>query len=178
MIKVGVVGLGYWGPKLARNLAEMPDVTLAWVCDLSTPRLDHVKSLYPWVHLTCDYGQMLASDVDAIVLATPVSTHYRLSLEALRAGKHILVEKPLAASTDEAMEIAESAERHHLVAMVGHTFQYNAAVNVVRDLIESGELGHVCYINATRASLGLLQPDINVIWDLAPHDVSILLHIL
>jgi predicted dehydrogenase len=178
MIKVGVVGLGYWGPKLARNLAEMTDVTLAWVCDRSKPRLDHIESLYPWVQATCDYRQLLASDVDAVVLATPVSSHHRLSLEALRAGKHVLVEKPLAASTDEAMEIAETAERHHLVAMVGHTFQYNAAVNVVRDLIESGELGRVYYIHATRASLGLLQPDINVVWDLAPHDISILLHIL
>jgi predicted dehydrogenase len=178
MIKVGVVGLGYWGPKLARNFAEIPDVTLAWVCDLSTPRLDHIKSLYPGVQATHNYRQMLASDVDAVVLATPVSTHYRLSLDALHAGKHVLVEKPLAASTEEAMEIAEAAERHHLVAMVGHTFQYNPAVNVVRDLIESGELGRIYYINATRTSLGLLQPDINVIWDLAPHDVSILLHIL
>jgi predicted dehydrogenase len=178
MIKIGVVGLGYGGPKLARNFAEMPDVTLAWVCDLSRPRLDHIECLYPWVQPTCDYRQMLASDVDAVVLATPVSSHYRLSLEALRAGKHVLVEKPLAASTAEAMEIAEAAERHHLVAMVGHTFQYNAAVNVVRDLIDAGELGRIYYINATRASLGLLQPDINVIWDLAPHDVSILLHIL
>jgi predicted dehydrogenase len=178
MIKVGVVGLGYWGPKLARNIAEMPDSTLAWVCDLSTPRLDHIKSLYPWVQATCDYREMLASDVDAVVLATPVSSHHRLGLEALRAGKHVLVEKPLAASADEAMEIAETAERRHLVAMVGHTFQYNSAVNAVRDLIESGELGHVYYIHATRASLGLLQPDINVIWDLAPHDISILLHIL
>jgi predicted dehydrogenase len=178
MIKVGVVGLGYWGPKLARNFAEIPDVTLSWVCDLSRPRLEHVQSLYPWVQSTCDYSEVLASDVDAVVLATPVSTHCKLSLAALRAGKHVLVEKPLAASSAEAMEIAETADRHHLVAMVGHTFQYNAAVNVVRDLIESGELGRVYYINATRASLGLLQPDVNVVWDLAPHDVSILLHIL
>jgi predicted dehydrogenase len=178
MIKVGVVGLGYWGPKLARNFAEMPDVTLAWACDLNQERLDHIRSLYPCVQATCDYRQVLASEVDAVVLATNVSSHYRLALGALRAGKHVLIEKPLAAATAEAMEIAESAERHHLVAMVGHTFQYNAAVNAVRDLIKAGELGHVYYINATRASLGLLQPDINVVWDLAPHDVSILLHIL
>ena len=178
MIKVGVAGLGYWGPKLARNFAEIQDVELAWVCDQSRPRLDHVVSLYPWVHSTCDYHELLASDVDAIVLATPVSTHYQLGLEALRAGKHVLIEKPLATTTDQAMKIAETAERRQSVAMVGHTFQYNPAVNAVRDLIMSGELGRIYYINATRASLGLLQPDVNVIWDLAPHDVSILLHIL
>ena len=178
MIKIGVVGLGYWGPQLARNFAEIQDVELAWVCDLSQPRLDHVMSLYRWVHSTCDYRELLASDVDAVVLATPVSTHYQLGLQALRAGKHVLIEKPLATTTGQAMEIAETAERRHRVAMVGHIAQYNAAVNVVRDLIDTGELGRVYYINATRAGLGLLQPDVNVLWDLAPHDVSILLHIL
>ena len=113
MIKVGVVGLGYWGPKLARNFAEIQDVELAWVCDQSQPRLDHVASLYPWAHATPDYHELLSSDVDAVVLATPVSTHYQLGMQALRAGKHVLIEKPLATSTDQAMEIAETAERRH-----------------------------------------------------------------
>ena len=120
----------------------------------------------------------MSSDVDAVVIATPVSTHHALAMQALRAGKHVLIEKPIAASVAQAMEIAETADGHHLAAMVGHTFQYNPAFNVVRDLICSGELGQIYYINATRFNLGLLQPDINVIWDLAPHDLSILLHIL
>ena len=178
MVKVGVVGLGYWGPKLARNFHELPDAELAWVCDFSADRLAHVVSLYPGVRGTGDYREMLASDVDAVVIATPVSTHHALAMAALRAGKHVLVEKPLAASAVQAMEIAETADRLNLAAMVGHTFQYNPAVNTVRSLIASGELGRVYYIDATRVNLGLLQPDINVIWDLAPHDISILLHIL
>lgn len=178
MIKIGVVGLGYWGPKLARNFHALPGTQLSWVCDLEQPRLDHVTGLYAETQATRDYGELLASDVDAVVIATPVSTHHALAVAALRAGKHVLVEKPLAASVSDAMDIAETAERLHLAAMVGHTFQYNPAVNVVRDLIRDGELGQIYNINATRASLGLLQPDVNVVWDLAPHDVSILLHIL
>jgi predicted dehydrogenase len=178
MPTVAVVGLGYWGPKLARNFNELAGSQLAWVCDLDQARLDHVAGLYPGARATCDYDEVLHSDVDAIVIATPVSTHYRLAMAALRAGKHVMVEKPLAASSLEAMDIAETADCLHLAAMVGHTFQYNPAVNVVRDLVASGELGRIYYINATRANLGLLQPDINVVWDLAPHDVSILLHIL
>ncbi len=178
MVKVGVVGLGYWGPKLARNFAEIPDMALAWVCDQNSSRLEHVASLYPQAHATACYDEVLSSDVDAVVLATPVSTHYTLGMQALRAGKHVLIEKPLATSSDEAMELAETAERSGLVAMVGHTFQYNPAVNTVRDLIMSGELGCIYYIHSIRANLGLLQPDINVVWDLAPHDISILLHIL
>jgi predicted dehydrogenase len=177
-VKVGVIGCGYWGPKLARNFHELPDAELAWASDFRADRLDHVQKLYPSVRCTLDHPEILASDVDAVVIATPVSTHHPLAMEALRAGKHVLVEKPLADGMAHAIEIAETAEQHGLVAMVGHTFQYNPAVNVVRDLIASGELGQVYYIDATRVNLGLLQPDINVIWDLAPHDISILLHIL
>ncbi|HEX9115536.1 MAG TPA: Gfo/Idh/MocA family oxidoreductase [Anaerolineae bacterium] len=178
MIKVAVVGLGYWGPKLARNFAGIDDMALTWICDQSQARLDQVASLYPSAHATLDYNEVLSSNVDAIVLATPVSTHHKLGMQALRACKHVLIEKPLADSWEKAMEIAETAEHFRLVAMVGHTFTYNPAVNTVRDLIGSGQLGRIYYINSTRANLGLLQPDINVIWDLAPHDISILLHIL
>lgn len=178
MIKVGVVGLGYWGPKLARNFYELPGAQLSWVCDFDSSRRDHVTGLYPGTQATRDFEDLLASDIDAVAIATPVSTHHSLAMAALRAGKHVLVEKPLAASMSDALDIAEAADRLHLAAMVGHTFQYNPAVNVVRDLVQSGELGEIYNINATRASLGLLQPDVNVVWDLAPHDVSILLHIL
>ena len=177
-IKIGVIGCGYWGPKLARNFHEMPEAELAWVSDLRMDRLAHMRELYPGTKSTHDYHDILRSDVEAVVIATPVFTHHPLVMEALKAGKHVLIEKPLAATARQAVEIAETAERLGLVAMVGHTFQHNPAVNVVRDLIASGELGRVYYISATRVNLGLLQPDINVMWDLAPHDISILLHIL
>ncbi|MCL5999491.1 MAG: Gfo/Idh/MocA family oxidoreductase [Chloroflexi bacterium] len=177
-INVGVIGCGYWGPKLARNFNEMPGTHLAWVSDLSEERLAHMRQLYPEAHTTQDYHEVLASDVQAVAIATPVSTHHQLAMEALQAGKNILVEKPLAATVAQATEIAETADRLGPVAMVGHTFQFNPAVHAVRDLIASGELGQVYYINATRVNLGLFQSDINVMWDLAPHDISILLDIL
>ncbi len=177
-VRVGVIGCGYWGPKHARNLHELPSASLAWVADLNGERLAHVGGLYPEAQLTQDYRAVLASDVEAVIVATPAATHHALALQALRAGKHVLVEKPLALRSDQATEIAETAARLGLVAMVGHTFQYNPAVNAVRDLITAGELGRIYYLNATRVNLGLLQPDINVMWDLAPHDISILLHIL
>ena len=177
-LRVGVIGCGYWGPKLARNFYEMPEAELAWVSDLRAERLAHIKELYPDARATQDYHEVLESDAQAVVIATPVFAHHQQAMQALRAGKHVLVEKPLAATSQQAVEIARTADRLGLVAMVGHTFQYNPAVNAVRDLIADGELGDVYYINATRANLGLLQPDVNVIWDLAPHDVSILLHLL
>jgi predicted dehydrogenase len=177
-IKVGVIGCGYWGPKLARNFNEMPEVELAWVSDLREDRLAHMRELYPGTRSTRDYHDILHSDVEAVVIATPVFTHHPLAMEALKAGKHVLIEKPLATMIWQAIEIAEAADRLGLVAMVGHTFQHNPAVNGMRDLIVSGELGRIYYISATRVNLGLLQPDVNVMWDLAPHDISILLHIL
>jgi predicted dehydrogenase len=178
MIKVGVIGCGYWGPKLARNFYEIPGAELSWTSDLSQDRLGHMKELYPKVHTTQDYRDVLQSDVDAVCIATPVSTHYRLVLEALRAGKHVLVEKPVAASVQEAEEIVAEGERLNRVVMVGHTFEYNPAVEAVKEIISNGELGEIYYINGTRVNLGLFQPDINVVWDLAPHDISILLYIL
>ncbi|MCL5951121.1 MAG: Gfo/Idh/MocA family oxidoreductase [Chloroflexi bacterium] len=176
--KIGVIGCGYWGPKLARNFHELPSADLRWVADFRTDRLAHMQELYPGVAATRDYQEVLASDVEAVAIATPVSTHHQLAMQALAAGKHILVEKPLAATVAQALDITDAADNYGLVAMVGHTFQYNPAVNRVRDLIASGELGQIYYINATRVNLGLFQPDINVMWDLAPHDISILLHIL
>jgi predicted dehydrogenase len=178
MLTVGVIGCGYWGPKLARNFHELPDSRLAWVCDLAQDRLDHLATLYPEVRATREYRDLLDSDVGAVAIATPVPTHHRLALEALRAGKHILVEKPLTASVREAEEIVAGGERHGRVVMVGHTFEYNPAVEAVKEIIASGELGEIYYINGTRVNLGLFQPDINVMWDLAPHDVSILRFVL
>ena len=177
-IKIGVIGCGYWGPKLARNFHETPEAELAWVSDFREDRLAHMRELYPGAKSTQDYHDILQSDVEAVVIATPVFTHHPLAMEVLKAEKHVLIEKPLAATVWQAVEIAETADRLGLAAMVGHTFQYNPAVNAVRDLITSGELGRVYYISMTRANLGLLQPDVNVMWDLAPHDISILIHIL
>ncbi len=178
MIKVGVVGGGYWGPKLARNIHELPEAELSWVCDLNRDRLEHLTELYPRAKATQDYDQLLASDVEAVVLATPVCTHYPLTMKALKAGKHVLVEKPLATSVQEAEEMVNEGERQGCVVMVGHTFEYNPAVEAVKTIIASGELGEIYYINGTRVNLGIFQHDTNVMWDLAPHDVSILRFIL
>lgn len=178
MHKVGVIGCGYWGPKLARNFNDLPGCELAWASDLSQERLAHIKNLYPQIQVTQNYRELLASDVDAVAIATPVSTHHSLALEALRAGKHVLVEKPIAASVREAEEMVAEGERLKRVVMVGHTFEYNPAVEAVKEIISSGKLGEIYYINGTRVNLGLFQPDINVVWDLAPHDISILLYVL
>jgi predicted dehydrogenase len=178
MLKVGVIGLGYWGPKLARNFHELPDATLEWGCDLDPSRLDHISDLYPEVRTTRDYCDVLTSDAEAVCIATPVRTHYRLAMEALRAGKHILVEKPLAACVEQAEEIVAEGERQGRIVMVGHTFVYNPAVLAMKGILAGGDLGQVYYINATRVNLGLFQPDINVAWDLAPHDISILMFVL
>lgn len=132
MLKMGVIGCGYWGPKLARNLYELPGVELTWACDLRRDRLDHVASLYPGVRPTQDYRDLLASEVDAVLIATSVSTHCGLALQALRARKHVLVEKPIAASVHQAEEMVKEADRQGRVLMVGHTFEYNPAVVAMR----------------------------------------------
>ena len=178
MVKVGLIGCGYWGPKLARNFHEMSTAQLAWICDYQEERLEHLKGLYPYVRATRDYEEMLASDVEAVCIATPVSTHARLALASLAAGKHILVEKPLAANSREAEEIVRRGDQVRRVVMVGHTFQYNPAVEAVRRIVAGGELGEIFYINSTRVNLGLFQTDVNVMWDLAPHDISILCYVL
>ncbi len=177
-VSVAVIGTGYWGPKLARNFHELADARLDWVCDLRPQRLEHIQYLYPEARTTQAFEQVLASDVDAVCITTPVRTHHKLALQALRAGKHVLVEKPLAMSSREAEEIIAVAEEQQRVVMVGHTFLYNPAVTAMKQIIASGALGEVYYIDATRVNLGLFQPDINVAWDLAPHDISILLYIL
>lgn len=177
-VKVGVLGAGYWGPKLIRNFQEIPSADMAMVCDLRQDRLGHIRELYPTVHVTTDYKELLRSDVEAVAIATPIPTHHRLAKEALLAGKHVLVEKPLTANSEEAEDLVNLAEERGLTLMVGHTFEYNPAVEYLRNLIASGELGRIYYINATRVNLGIFQPDINVVWDLAPHDVSILTFIL
>jgi predicted dehydrogenase len=174
-IRVAVVGLGYWGPNLVRNLHELPEAGLAWACDLREARLAELARRYPAVPRTTSFEQVLEDpEVDAIVVATPVSTHHELALAALDAGKHVLVEKPLAGSSAEALELIEAAAEYSLVLMPGHTFLYSPPVTMIRDVIASGDLGELYFISTSRVNLGIHQPDVSVVWDLGPHDFSIL----
>ena len=177
-VKVGVVGCGYWGPNLARNFNSNPDCELAVVCDLDEKRLRHMKSLYPETECMSDFNRMLEdSGVDAVAIATPVKTHFPLAKASLLAGKHTLIEKPMAASSEECEELIEIAERNGLALMVGHTFLYSEPVRRITEIVRKGDIGELRYINCQRLNLGLFQKDINVAWDLAPHDISIILHI-
>ncbi len=178
MIGVGVVGYGYWGPNLVRNLCDIPDARLRWVCDLQVERLAGVRSRYPLVQLTSDFGELLNDpQVDAIVIATPVATHFSLAMQALRAGKHVFVEKPIAASVREAERLVEEADRRGLTLAVDHTFIHTGAVRKMRELIDTS-LGQPYYYDSVRINLGLFQHDVNVIWDLAVHDLAIMDYLL
>ena len=178
-ISVGVVGCGYWGPNLMRNLRSLPDCRLAVMCDLNEERIRHLRSLYPEVEGETDFNKVVnRADIDAVVIATSVRWHFPMAKAALLAGKHTLIEKPMAASTAECEELIEIAERKGLVLMVGHTFLYSAAVRKIKEIIDNRDIGDLRYISARRLNLGLFQKDINVAWDLAPHDISIILHIM
>jgi predicted dehydrogenase len=174
-VRVAVVGLGYWGPNLVRNLYELPEAELVAACDLDVGRLERIARRYPGVRRTTSYREILEDPtVEAVAIATTVGTHFELAKAALDAGKHALVEKPLASSSRAAMELSEIAKANRLVLMPGHTFLYSPPVNIVRGLIQSGELGEIYFISSSRVNLGLHQPDVSVIWDLGPHDFSIL----
>lgn len=178
LISVGVVGCGYWGPNLVRNLRGL-DCSVKALCDSSESRLKHLKTLYSDIQGMTDFKHMLNGvGVEAIVIATPVRHHFAMAKESLQAGKHTFIEKPMAASSAECEELIEIAEQKGLVLMVGHTFLYSAPVRKIIEIIKSGDIGDIRYINARRLNLGLFQKDINVAWDLAPHDISIILHIL
>ena len=176
----GVIGWGYWGPKIARNLETLPHSMVTVVADSDPRRLASlsVNQYQSWVFKTTRAEDVFNSDVDGVVIATPVRTHYHLAKEALLHGKHVLVEKPLTANVAEAEELISLAEEQRRVLMVGHTFEYSPAVNELRKLMQSGDLGKIYCIEAERVNLGLFRSDINVIWDLAPHDISILLYLL
>jgi len=179
MVNVGVIGCGYWGPNLIRNFCEIPGAKVIACCDFKTEKLDYIKSKYSEIQTVGDHKVLLENpDIQAIVIATPIQTHFKLAKEALTAGKHVLVEKPLCISSAEARELVDLAKAKGLVLMVGHTFEYNGAIYKLKELVESGELGQIFYVNSTRANLGLFQEKINVIWDLAPHDISILIYVL
>jgi len=173
----GLIGLGYWGPNLLRVLAEMPDARVKWICDLDQQRLERFGRRYPASAQTTDIDLLLEDpEVDALIIATPVFTHYDLASKALRAGKHTFVEKPLASSAAEASQLLRLAEAEDRVLMCGHTFVYSPPVRAVKRLFDCGELGNIFFISSSRVNLGLHQPDVSVIWDLGPHDFSILLH--
>src|SRR3989454_7184127 len=176
-LRFGIVGWGYWGPKMARNLESLPHAMVTMVADLDVHRLATVPINQPSMQLTTQVEQLWRSDVDGVIVATPVRTHYRLAKEALLHDKHVLVEKPLTSNVAEAEELIDLAKERERVLMVGHTFEYNPAVNELRKLVRSGDLGKIYCIEAERLNLGLFRSDINVIWDLAPHDISILLYL-
>ena len=179
MIGVGVIGYGYWGPNLVRNFGELPDARVVAVSDRRPERLALVRGRYPAVETSTDHHGLVADPrVDAVAIATPVSTHFDFAMEALRAGKHVLVEKPLAATSEQALQLIEEAARRHRVLMVDHTFVYTSAVRKIQELVASNALGQIYYYDSVRVNLGLFQHDVNVIWDLAVHDLSILDYVL
>jgi predicted dehydrogenase len=175
-INLAVVGYGYWGPNIVRNVLERPELRFWGLCEMSHERVAKFEGRYPGMHACASFDEVLADPtVDAVSIATPPATHYALAEEALLAGKHVLVEKPLTTTAAEADALIELADRQGLILMPGHTFLYSPAVNKVRDLIASGELGEIYFITSSRMNLGVYQPD-GVIKDLAPHDLSILLY--
>ncbi|MDX6445925.1 MAG: hypothetical protein QOH71_2999 [Blastocatellia bacterium] len=172
---VGVIGCGYWGPNLLRNFAENESAELRWVCDADESRLAAMGRRYPAAQTTTDYQKLLTDPkLDAIAVVTPVATHFEIARGALLAGKHLLVEKPLTATEREAEELIDLAERTQRTLMVDHTFVYTGAVRRIKEILDSGELGELLYFDSVRINLGLFQKDINVLWDLAPHDLSIM----
>ncbi|KIL97773.1 hypothetical protein CCC_00834 [Paramagnetospirillum magnetotacticum MS-1] len=174
-VKIGVVGYGYWGPNIVRNFAETPGAQLVAVSDLRDDKRALVERRYPGIRATRDAREIFAAtDIDAVAIATPVGSHYELALAALRAGKHVLVEKPMTADAAQARHLIEEAEKRGLTLMVDHTFCYTGAVRKMKEMVETGELGDLYYYDSLRVNLGLFQHDVNVIWDLAVHDLSIL----
>jgi predicted dehydrogenase len=178
-LSIGVVGLGYWGPNLARNFSQLKGCRLRALCDSDGQRIAQVRPMYPAADCFSGFEEMLrTADLDAVAVATPVPSHFPIARAALLAGKHVLVEKPFAASSAECEELMELSDDQGLTLMVGHTFLYSAAIQMIKRIIDSGDLGEIRYINSQRLNLGLIQQDINVVWDLAPHDISIILHLL
>lgn len=179
MVRIGMIGVGYWGPNLIRNFSDLDDAEVVACADLSAERLQKIRKRHPSVMCTQNADDLLRdSSVDAVVIATPVSTHYPIAVKALEHGKHVMIEKPIADSCEHALDLLERATRAHRVLMVDHTFIYTSAVRKIRDLIESGDIGEVNYFDSVRINLGLFQKDINVTWDLAPHDLSIMDYLL
>lgn len=179
MIRVGIIGYGYWGPRIARNFHGLNGCELSLICDKSVESLKRVKQAHPGVAVTCDADEVLCSpQIDAVAVITPVWTHFELAKKALENGKHVFVEKPFTSTVAQAEELIDLAARKHLQIMVDHTFLFTGAVKKIRQLIDSGTLGNLYYYDSTRVNLGLFQHDVNVLWDLAPHDLSIMDHVI
>lgn len=176
--RIAVVGCGYWGSKHLRVISEISSASLALAVDSRVERLEYIQQSYSGVKTARDFEAALEPDIDGIVLATPISSHYALARQALLAGKHVLVEKPLSTTVAEGRDLVDLANRQNRVLMVGHTFEYHPAVEYLRQMVQSGELGDIYYLDTARLNLGLFQRDSNVLWDLAPHDFSILYYIL
>ena len=179
MIKIGLIGYGYWGPNLARNFNVNPDFNLTAICDFSPKRLEMAGRFYPQATLYNNIDDFYKStDIDAVAVATPVKAHYELAKRALDTGRHVWVEKPMTEKVEQGTELIEIADKKGLTLFVDHTFVYTGAVRKIKDLVEKGDLGDLIYYDSTRVNLGLFQQDVNVIWDLAPHDISIMDHIM
>jgi len=178
-ISVAVVGCGYWGPNLIRNFRSLPECRLKTMCDLSQQRLKHLHQLYPEVEMSSSFDSVLADpEINAVAIATAVRFHFPMAKASLLAGKHTFIEKPMASSAAECEELIEIAEKQGLTLMIGHTFLYSPAVRKIKEIVKAGDVGDIRYISARRLNLGLYQKDINVAWDLAPHDISIILYIM
>lgn len=179
MLNVAVIGCGYWGPNLVRNFNSLSECEVTTVCDVCVDRLTHMQKLYPHLKTASDTNEVFNNvNVDAVAIATPVKYHYDLALKTLQAGKHAFIEKPMASSVAECRELLDLAQAKDLTLMVGHTFIYSPPVRKIKEIVDSGDLGGIQYVSSRRLNLGLYQKDINVTWDLAPHDISIILHVL
>jgi predicted dehydrogenase len=179
VLRVGVIGYGYWGPNIVRNFHGLENCDVVAVCDRSPEALKRARRVYPGVHLTTDFNEILTSpEIDAVAVITPVWTHYELAKSALLNGKHVFVEKPFTASSAQAEELIELAARKNLTIMVDHTFLFSGAVRKIREVVDAGTLGPLYYFDSTRVNLGLFQHDVSVVWDLAPHDLSIMDYII
>ena len=176
--RVGIIGYGYWGPNLARNFNDIPASELVAIVDIKEDRRNRAHTLYPEAVITADYTDIFDLNLDAVVVSTPPILHHSIAKECLERGLHVLVEKPMTLNSRDAEELVELADNRGLTLMVGHTFEYNSAVHALKKYIDSGELGDIYYIDTARLNLGLFQRDSNVLWDLAPHDISILLYLL
>lgn len=178
-INIGIIGCGHWGPNYLRNFSSIPQADVSWVSDLNPKRLEHIRQLYPTVKVTKDYKKIISDrSINAVVVATPTVTHYSIARECLLNSKHTLVEKPLAIKVKEAEKLVELSREQRRILMVGHTFEYNPGINKIKEFIEKDRLGKIYYLYSTRTNLGPLRSDVNALWDLAPHDISIFSYLL
>lgn len=178
-INLGIIGCGYWGPNFVRNFSQMPQVRITGICDASQEKLSHIRQTHSNIPTCRDYSRLLKdSKLDAVIISTPASTHYAIAREALLKRKHVLVEKPISIKAEEARELIDLAQKVKKILMVGHTFLYNLAVRKIKEIIEKKELGKIYYIHSRRTNLGPIRKDVNAVWDLIPHDISIVNYLL